>query len=195
MWSGRRRCSAAVTAAEAGNSVVVLQKQSAVVSQGNAGSGVLIKDSDPEGLLRFIHHTNSVCNWRSDPEQLKAYVMNSGEAISWLYKRGRVTGTTKDKPNDKGLFNGMTDYTDFTGAWTDHRYGTFNYGDSLVRVFGASVGPKPNNAGTFLGYVLDEAAQEFSDHMKLYYSTPGVQLIQDGKKSSALWASFPMAAM
>ncbi|NCC68560.1 MAG: FAD-binding protein, partial [Clostridia bacterium] len=49
---------AAITAAEEGSSVVILQKQSTVVSQGNCGSGLIIDESDTEGLLRYVHHTN-----------------------------------------------------------------------------------------------------------------------------------------
>lgn len=173
---------AAVTAAEEGNSVVVLQKQSAVVSQGNCGSGLIAEKSDIEGLLRYVQHTNSLNGWRSDPELLKAYVMNSGEAVQWLYDRGRITGTTADKPNDKGLYAFIDTSMDFTGEWTDHRYAKFDYGKVKAHMYAPWVGPKPNNVGTFLSYVLDEAAEKYSDRMKIYYSTPGVQLITDGSQ-------------
>ena len=89
---------AAVTAAEEGNSVAVLQKQSAVVSQGNCGSGLIAEESDIEGLLRYVHHTNSLNSWRSDTDLLKAYVLNSGEAVNWVYNRARVNGTSAKSP-------------------------------------------------------------------------------------------------
>lgn len=173
---------AAVTAAEEGNSVAVLQKQSSVVSQGNCGSGLIVEKSDTEGLLRYVQQTNSLNNWRSDPELLKAYVMNSGEAVQWIYDRGRITGTSAKKPNDKGLYAFIDTSMDFTGEWTDHRYTKFDYGTAKAHMYAPWVGPKPNNIGTFLTYVLDEAAQQYSDRMKVYYSTPGVQLIVDGDK-------------
>lgn len=171
---------AAVTAAEEGNSVAVLQKQSTVVSQGNCGSGLIVEKSDTEGLLRYVQQTNSLNNWRSDPELLKAYVMNSGEAVQWIYDRARITGTSDKKPNDKGLYAYMDTSMDFTGEWTDHRYTKFDYGTAKAHMYAPWVGPKPNNIGTYLSYVLDETAQQYSDRMKIYYSTPGVQLIVDG---------------
>lgn len=173
---------AALTAAEEGSSVVILQKQSTVVSQGNCGSGLIIDESDTEGLLRYVHHTNSLCNWRSDPELLKAYVMNSGEAVNWVYDRARLTGTTADNPNDKGLFAYMNTSQDFTGEWTDKRYCRFDYGTAKAHLYAPWMGPKPNNVGTFMSYMVEEAVDEFGGLLKVYYSTPGVQLIKDGDK-------------
>lgn len=173
---------AAITAAEEGSSVAVLQKQSTVVSQGNCGSGLIIDDSDTEGLLRYVQHTNSLSNWRSDPELLKAYVMNSGEAVNWVYDRARLTGTTADNPNDKGLFAYMNTSTDFTGEWTDKRYCKFDYGTAKAHLYAPWMGPKPNNVGTFLSYMLEEAVDEFGGKLKVYYSTPAIQLVTDNGK-------------
>jgi fumarate reductase flavoprotein subunit len=173
---------AAITAAEKGSSVVVLQKQAFVVSQGNVGSGLILEQSDPEALQRFVHHTNSLNNWRSDPEHLKAYAMNSGEAVKWLYDRARLTGTTAQAPNDKGMFVYLDTSADFTGEWTDNRYCKFDYGKFKAHLYAPWMGPKPNNVGTFLAYVLDEAVAEFSGRLKVYFSTPGVQLIKKSDK-------------
>jgi succinate dehydrogenase/fumarate reductase flavoprotein subunit len=173
---------AAVTAAEQGSSVAVLQKQAFVVSQGNVGSGLVLEQCDAGGLLRFVHHTNSLNNWRSDPEHLKAYVMNSGEAVKWLYDRARLTGTTAKTPNDKGMFVYQDTSTDFTGEWSDGRYCRFDYGTFKAHLYAPWMGPKPNNVGTFLAYVLDEAAAQLSGRLKVYFSTPGVQLIKTGEK-------------
>jgi succinate dehydrogenase/fumarate reductase flavoprotein subunit len=173
---------AAITAAEEGNSVVILQKHTTPVSQGNCGSGLILDQSDPEGLLRYVHHTNSLNNWRSDTDHLKAYVMNSGEAVTWLYDRARLTGTSAKKPNDKGLFIYLDTSQDFTGEWTDGRYCKFDYGKAKVHMYAPWMGPKPNNVGTILTYVLEEAVAEFKGRLKVYFETPGVQLIQKGGK-------------
>jgi fumarate reductase flavoprotein subunit len=173
---------AAITAAEEGSSVVMLQKQQTVVSQGNCGSGLILDQSDKEGLLRYIHHTKSLCNWRSDADLLEAYVMNSGEAVNWLYNRARLNGTSADKPNDKGLFIYLDTSQDFTGVWTDKRYCSFDYGTAKVHMYAPWMGPKPNNSGTFLKYVVEEAVKEFSGRLKVYYNTPGVQLIKKDNK-------------
>ena len=173
---------AAITAAEKGSSVVVLQKQAFVVSQGNVGAGLVLEQCDAEGLLRFIQHTNSLNNWRSDPEHLKAYVMNSGEAVKWLYDRARLTGTTAQAPNDKGMFCYLDTSMDYTGVWSDNRYCSFDYGKFKAHLYAPWMGPKPNNVGTFLAYVLDEAVAQFSGRLKVYFSTPGVQLIKTSDK-------------
>jgi len=173
---------AAITAAEGGCSVVVLQKEETPVSQGNCGSGLIINESDKEGLLRYIHHTNSLNNWRSDPKLLEAYVMNSGEAVNWFYDRARLNGTAADKPNDKGLFMYLNTSQDFTGQWSDARYCTFDYGGAKVHMYAPWMGPKPNNVGTIMTYVLEEAVAEFGDKFKVYYKTPGVQLIKENGK-------------
>jgi len=173
---------AAITAAEEGNSVVILQKHDTPVSQGNCGSGLILEESDPEGLLRYVHHTNSLNNWRSDTDHLKAYVMNSGEAVNWLYDRARLTGTSAEKPNDKGLFIYLNTSQDFTGEWTDGRYCKFDYGEAKVHMYAPWMGPKPNNVGTIMTYVLEEAVAEFGGRLKVFFETPGVQLIQQNNK-------------
>lgn len=173
---------AAITAVEEGSSVVVLQKEDTPVSQGNCGSGLIIEESDREGLLRYIHHTNSLNNWRSDTSLLDAYVMNSGEAVNWFYERARLNGTSADKPNDKGLFMYMDTSQDFTGTWSDSRYASFDYGTAKVHMYAPWMGPKPNNIGTIMTYVIEEAVQEFGGRLKVYYKTPAVQLIKDGEK-------------
>jgi len=173
---------AAITAAEEGSSVVVLQKHDTPVSQGNCGSGLIIDQSDQEGLLRYVQHTNSLNNWRSDPELLKAYVMNSGEAVNWFYDRARLNGTSADKPNDKGLFMYLDTSQDFTGEWSDARFSRYDYGTAKVHMYAPWMGPKPNNVGTIMTYVLEEAVAEFNGRLKVYFNTPGVQLIQDAGK-------------
>lgn len=173
---------AALTAAEAGNSVVVLQKQDKPVSQGNCGSGLILDESDPEGLLRYVQHTNSLNNWRSDPELLKAYVMNSGEAVNWFYDRARLNGTSAENPNDKGLFAYLNTSRDFTGEWSDNRFCRYDYGAAKAHMYAPWMGPKPNNIGTILTYMMEEAVEEFGGKLKVYYETPGVQVIkEDGK--------------
>lgn len=173
---------AAVTALEEGSSVVILQKQNVPISQGNCGSGLIVDESDVEGLLRYAQHTNSLNNWRSDTDLLKAYVMNSGEAVNWFYERARLNGTSPDNPNDKGLYAYMDTSQDFTGEWSDGRFARYDYGSAKVHMYAPWMGPKPNNVGTIMRYVVEEAVEEFDGRLKVYYETPGVQLIKDGEK-------------
>lgn len=173
---------AAITALEEGSSVVILQKQNVPVSQGNCGSGLIVDESDVEGLLRYVQHTNSLNNWRSDTDLLKAYVMNSGEAVNWFYDRARLNGTSPDKPNDKGLYTYLDTSQDFTGEWSDSRFARYDYGSAKVHMYAPWMGPKPNNVGTIMRYVVEEAVEEFDGRLKVYYETPGVQLIKDGER-------------
>ncbi len=173
---------AAITAAEAGSSVAILQKQNQAVSQGNCGSGLIIEESDVEGLLRYAQHTNSLNNWRSDYDLLEAYVKNSGEAVQWFYNRARLTGTDPENPNDQGLYAYMDTSQDFTGLWSDSRFASYDYGEAKAHMYAPWMGPKPNNVGTIMRYVLEEAEAEFEGSFKVYYETPGVQLVLDGEK-------------
>ncbi|MBR3536896.1 MAG: FAD-binding protein, partial [Oscillospiraceae bacterium] len=74
---------AAGWAAELGAKTALLQKSSTVVSQGNCGSAIIKSRSTEAGIAKWIHHTNSLCDWRSDTKQLKAYAEHSEEAMMW----------------------------------------------------------------------------------------------------------------
>ena len=115
-------------------------------------------------------------------ELLKAYVMNSGEAVNWVYDRARLTGATAETPNDKGLFAYLDTSQDFSGIWSDGRFSTYDYGAFKAHLYAPWMGPKPNNVGTYLSYMLEEAITEFAGKLKVYFNTPGVQLIKKDNK-------------
>ena len=77
---------AAGWAAELGAKTALLQKESNVVSQGNCGSAIIRSRSTEAGIAKWIHHTNSLCNWRADTAQLRAYAEHSEVTprITWL---------------------------------------------------------------------------------------------------------------
>ena len=72
---------AAGWAAELGAKTALLQKESGVVSQGNCGSAIIRSRSTEAGIAKWIHHTNSLCSWRADVQQLRAYAEHSEEAM------------------------------------------------------------------------------------------------------------------
>ena len=74
---------AAGVAAEAGASVALLQKEAIVVFQGNCASAIIKEKSTPAGIQKWVHHTNSLNNWRSNEKLLRAYAENSEEALLW----------------------------------------------------------------------------------------------------------------
>lgn len=58
----------------------MLQKQPVVVSQGNCMGAVIKSKSDEQGMMNFIHHTNSLNNWRSD----RTTVFDYGDSTCYL---------------------------------------------------------------------------------------------------------------
>ncbi len=86
---------AAGWAAELGAEVALLQKEANVVSQGNCGSAIIRSRSTEAGIEKWIHHTNSLCNWRADTKQLRAYAKHSEEAMIWFWNRAGFTTETE----------------------------------------------------------------------------------------------------
>ena len=133
---------AAGWAAELGAKVALLQKEVGVVSQGNCGSAIIRSRSTEAGIEKWIHHTNSLCNWRANTKQLRAYAKYSEEAMMWLFNRAGFTTETEygdgskvdDNANSATLLNDgdklsafRSTSADFTGVWKD-RTNTYDYG-------------------------------------------------------------------
>ena len=86
---------AAGWAAELGAKTALLQKESTVISQGNCGSAIIKSRSTEAGIAKWIHHTNSLCDWRADTKQLRAYAEHSEEAMMWFLNRAGLTKETE----------------------------------------------------------------------------------------------------
>ena len=125
---------AAGWAAELGAKVALLQKSSGVVSQGNCGSAIIKSRSTEAGIAKWIHHTNSLCDWRADTKQLRAYADYSEEAMIWFWNRAGFTKETEygdgskvdDNARSAELLNDgemlcafRSTSGDFTGVWND----------------------------------------------------------------------------
>ena len=186
---------AAGWAAELGAKTALLQKESTVISQGNCGSAIIKSRSTPGGIAKWIHHTNSLCDWRSDTKQLRAYAEYSEEAMMWFLNRAGLTKETKygdgSKVDDnsrssellndgKGLCAFRSTSGDFTGVWKD-RQSEYDYGDDHCYFFAPWVGPKPLNVGNAMKNVVDSISSSNSN-LKVFYSTPAVQLITENGK-------------
>ena len=89
---------AAGWATELGAKVALLQKEGTVVSQGNCGSAIIRSRSTEAGIEKWIHHTNSLCDWRADTKQLRAYADHS-DPVNKLTpeERQKVIETVKEK--------------------------------------------------------------------------------------------------
>ena len=185
---------AAGFAAELGAKTAVLQKGSNVISQGNCGSAIIKSRSTEAGIEKWIHHTNSLCSWRADTRQLRAYAEHSEEAMIWFLNRAGLTketeygdGSKVDSNTDSAKLLNDGDKLcafrstsgDFTGVWTD-RQTTYDYGDDHCYFWAPWIGPKPLNVGNALKNVLDNVKSHTD--LDVYFSTPAVRLIKDGKR-------------
>lgn len=192
---------AAGWAAELGAKTALLQKSSTVVSQGNCGSAIIKSRSTEAGIAKWIHHTNSLCDWRSDTKQLKAYAEHSEEAMMWFLNRAGLTKETEygdgskvdsNTESAKLLNDGdrlcafRSTSGDFTGVWKD-RLTTYDYGDDHCYFWAPWIGPKPLNAGNALQNALDRIMSSH-DNLETYYSTPAVQLVTEGGRVTGVIA-------
>lgn len=191
---------AAGFAAEGGAKTALLQKEIGVVSQGNCGSAIIKSKSTPGGLKKWIHHTNSLCDWRADTKQLEVYVEHSEEALMWLLNRSGLTSETEYGDgskvdnnaesakllNDGDKLNAFRSTSgDFTGLWQD-RLDSYDYGEDHCYFFAPWIGPKPLNVGNALKKVV--AKVEETGNLDTYYKTPAVKLIKENGRVTAVIA-------
>ena len=186
---------AAGWAAELGAKTALLQKEQNVVSQGNCGSAIIKSRSTKAGIEKWIHHTNSLCDWRADVKQLRAYAEHSEEAMMWFLNRAGLTKETEygdgskvdsNTESAKLLNDGdklcafLCTSGDFTGTWKD-RENSYEYGDDHCYFWAPWVGPKPLNVGNALRKVVERVKEKCPD-FEVFYQTPAVRLVMDGKR-------------
>ncbi len=80
---------ASLSALENGASVAVLQKESVAVSQGNSGAGIDIENSSKAGVEALVSRLMGDNAHRCNPDLLRAWAYNSGEAVSWVIDRAQ----------------------------------------------------------------------------------------------------------
>src|SRR5512136_811635 len=83
---------AALSAAEDGAKVAVLQKENIIVSQGNSGAGIDLAMSDPAGIEALVALLMKENAHRSNPRLLQQWAYNSGEAVTWVIDRAKQSG-------------------------------------------------------------------------------------------------------
>ncbi|MEL1133684.1 FAD-dependent oxidoreductase [Desulfitobacterium sp. THU1] len=153
----------ALKAAEDGAKVLVLQKEDGVVAQGNTCTGIIPGESNAPAMLQLEQETAVSCNYRSDRDQVRVYVQNSGEAVQWYYDTAIASGYPAT------IAPAVFDYGSPFGA----------YKKISVRSAG-----KPDNTGTVLASILKANATK----LDVRYSTPAVQLIKEGGKVTGVYA-------
>ena len=169
---------AAVKAVEEGKKVVVLQKEPIADSQGNCASAIVKSGSTPAGIASWKNMCIATNAWRSDPRLIDAYIDNSEEAMRFLCEKGGVEGKLGDKNEKTGVEVYQSSDTVFTGVRTDGTQ-SWDFGEDKVEIFAPWFGPKPNNFGTLVSGILNDAVEQYGDQIDVHYSTPVVQLIQE----------------
>ena len=149
---------AALSAAENGASVAVVQKHPMPVSQGNTGSGIDLATSDKAGIEALVAKLLVDNNHRCNPALLRQWAYNSGEAVRWVIDRAKQGGSPVVDQGSGPQFairkvNGYT----------------LNYVTSFF-------GPKPYTTGDgmrALAKVAEKAGVRF------FFNMPASQLVQN----------------
>lgn len=149
---------AALSAAENGAKVAVLQKQAMVVSQGNTGSGVDLGKSDKAGVEALVARLNADSAHRCNPALVRAWAYNSGEAVSWMIDRAQKGGASV-KNLGSGPQHGVRGLTEYS----------LNFVTSFF-------GPKPYTTGDGMR-ALAKTAEKAG--VKFYFNMPAQQLVQE----------------
>ncbi|ABS07309.1 FAD-dependent oxidoreductase [Shewanella baltica] len=149
---------AALSAAENGAKVAVLQKQAIVVAQGNTGSGIDLKTTPKASVEAMVSRLMSDSAHRCHPELLRSWAYNSGEAISWVIDRAKQGGA---QVVDQG---------------TKPQHGIHGVSEFPLNFVTSFFGPKPYTAGDGM---RDLAKTAEKAGVKFFFNMPAQQLIQD----------------
>ncbi len=149
---------AALSAAENGAKVAVLQKQSIIVAQGNTGAGIDLKTSDKAGVEALVSRLIGDNDHRANPALVRSWAYNSGEAVSWVIDRAKKGGATVANQGTPAQH----------GIQTVNGY-TMNYVTSFF-------GPKPYTTGDGMR-ALGKTAEQAG--VKFFFNMPATQLVQE----------------
>ena len=89
---------AALSAAENGAKVAVIQKAPFALSQGNSGSGINLDKSDKAGIEAMVARIVAANNHRCNPALTRQWAYNSGEAVKWVIDRAKQGGVAGHRP-------------------------------------------------------------------------------------------------
>lgn len=148
---------AAIGASKNGAKVAVVQKEEKAISQGNSCSGVDLAQSSEEGVLAYINKIMKESDFRPKRELVDMYVRRSGEATMAVYEYGQ-TGSLPP------IIRSESDVT-FDGT------------DAIVHAVVVAPGTKP--------IMWQQGVENFAEvaeadpSIDIFYSHPGVQLVQD----------------
>jgi fumarate reductase flavoprotein subunit len=148
---------AALSAAESGAKVAVIQKHPMPVSQGNTGSGIDLATSDKAGIEALVAKLMNDNNHRCNPALLRQWAYHSGEAVKWVIDRAKQGGAQVVDQGSGPQFaiRKLNGYT-------------LNYVTSFM-------GPKPYTTGDGIRAMAKVAEKA---GVKFFFRMPAVQLVQ-----------------
>ena len=149
---------AALSAAENGAKVVLLQKDRIAMSHGNSAAGLNLDKCDKAGVEHLISMVVKANQHRSHRELVSNWAYNSGEALHWCIDRIKsVDGPVSDDANNQ-------------------QKATLNINGFKLDYVTAFFGPKPYTTGDAMQSLAKVAASAGVD---IRYSTPAKQLVKD----------------
>ena len=149
---------AALSAAENGAKVAVIQKAPFALSQGNTGSGVDLATSEKAGVEALVARLIADSNHRCNPKLIRQWAYHSGEAVKWVIDRAKQGGSPvvdQGSPVQRAILK------------------VNGYGMGYVTSF---FGPKPYTTGDGMRHLAKTAEKA---GVRFFYRTPAVQLVQN----------------
>jgi fumarate reductase flavoprotein subunit len=149
---------AALSAAENGARVAVVQKHPMPVSQGNTGSGIDLAASEKPGVEALVARLMSDSTHRCNPPLVRQWAYNSGEAVRWVIDRAKSGGAQVVDQGSGPQFaiRKLNGYT-------------LNYVTSFF-------GPKPYTTGDGIRAMAKVAEKA---GVRFFFRMPAVQLVQN----------------
>ncbi len=149
---------AALSAAENGATVAVIQKHPTPISQGNTGSGIDLATSDKAGIEALVAKLCYDNNHRCNLELVRQWAYNSGDAVRWVIDRAKQGGAQIVDQGSAPQF-GIRKLNGYT----------LNYVTSFF-------GPKPYTTGDGIR-ALAKVAEKAG--VKFFFRMPAEQLVQN----------------
>ena len=153
---------AVLTALEEGATVACLQKESTPISQGNGSSGVILDETTDLGLLRWIQGYREACSYRVNLDLVRFFAEHSGETAMWMARMGKEAG-----------------YPPYESKLTRTETADGSHVTTMRNAFGV----KPENNGNLVKALAEHSASKGAE---FFYRTPGVQLVKDGERVTAV---------
>ncbi|NLG11360.1 MAG: FAD-dependent oxidoreductase [Coriobacteriaceae bacterium] len=171
LGAGAAGVCAALSAAENGAKVALVQKGSEAICQGNAGAGINLEKSNPAHVSALVASIIKNNQHRATYDAVNLWAWNSGEAVQWVLDRTQpIIG------NYKAQDGTPCEATDIANANNAALLGSTKWELLFVT---SNFAPKPTNAGHGMMALAQVAADA---GVEIFYSTEAKQLVKEGDR-------------